>query len=62
MKYNYDQPAPVNPKELFIGDREIDAAYDRALKVLGNPIDPKTFTDYKDVDADIAFVQRREKQ
>lgn len=62
MRFNYEQQAHSSPKELFIGDREIDNAYERALEILGNPIDPKTFTDYKDVQADIEFVQKMEER
>ena len=51
--------------EAFIGENEkfvnVPAAYERAEKVLANPIDPRDFADiYKDVDADIKWVGEME--
>ena len=47
-------------EEIHISHQAIDAAYKRALDILKDPIDPSTFTDYKDVDKDIAFVKKME--
>lgn len=60
MRLLFDHaPNPKNEEE-HISHAAIDAAYQRALELLKNPIDPKTFTDYKDVDKDIAFVEQAE--
>lgn len=38
----------------------MDKAFERAQKILSSPIDPRSFTDYKDVEQDIAFVEQQE--
>lgn len=58
MKFNFEKR---NAPEMPIGNREIDAAYERACKILSEPIDPRDFKDYKDVEEDIACVQRLER-
>ena len=58
MKQTFDQP---HAEEALIGNLEIDEAYNRACKVLSEPIDPNTFTDYKDVEKDLAQVEKLKK-
>ncbi|MFA6076906.1 MAG: hypothetical protein WC735_02415 [Candidatus Paceibacterota bacterium] len=47
----------------FVNQKVIDKAYEKALKVLSQPIDPEDFKDiYRDVEKDIAFVERMERK
>lgn len=59
MKFNYDKGPEVG-EFVSVPNAVLDKAYERAQKILSRPIDPKSFTDYKDVDEDIAFVEREE--
>lgn|SRR3989338_8429495 len=60
MILQFDRFPDTTREEVHIGHKEIDAAYKRALDILKDPIDPGDFTDYKDVEKDIAFVKKME--
>lgn len=59
MKFNFDQQI-ASQEHTPVSDKMLDEAYKKAEKILSAPIDPREFTDYKDVEADIAFVEQQE--
>ncbi len=61
MKHHFD--TPPESEHHSINQEAINTAYARAQKILSDPIDPQSFGDiYKDVDKDMAYVERREQQ
>ena len=54
-------PGVSTTEEVHISHQAMDAAYKRALQILQDPINPREFTDYKDVAKDLAFVERAER-
>src|SRR3989344_4626142 len=58
MKLNFEQQNKSEPTP--VPDILLDEAFVRAKRVLSNPIDPRDFTDYRDVETDIAFVEQQE--
>ena len=62
MRPSFDRlPDSVN-EEVRISHEAMNAAYKRALVLLEDPIDPRKFTDYRDVDKDIELVAKAEKR
>jgi arsenate reductase-like glutaredoxin family protein len=61
MKLNFDQPKGT--ERVAINQENLNKAYQKALKILSEPIKPEDFGDiYKDVERDISFVNKKEKQ
>ncbi len=60
MKHNFDDP---RKEAVFVNQQVLDSGYAKALKVLSRPINPVDFKDiYRDVERDIAFVERMERK
>ncbi len=57
-RYTFDAPTLSQPETL--GAFNILKAHEKALKVLSDPIDPENFTHYRDVPADIRYVEEHE--
>ncbi|MDO8663972.1 MAG: hypothetical protein Q7K44_00240, partial [Candidatus Liptonbacteria bacterium] len=61
MKLNFEMPQQKEPS--FVNQETLDTAYAKAIKTLSEPIDPSDIGDnYRDVEKDLAYVEKLEKQ